>query len=697
MEKPLISILIPVYNVERYLSQCLDSVLAQTYPNIEIICCDDCSTDSSFTILKRYQEQHKHIRVIQNSKNKGLFDTRLAMFQEVHGDYIYILDSDDWIEPYAIEQLYKYSAFDCVIGSATIHHTNGSLSTLQSFSTKQEFFLFGSDVYEFHKTMVVSYSIWNILIKATLIQSILPELLVHKEKHINLGEDILIRACLCRVATSMAFIPKETHHYRRIENSLDPSIHQEGKNKEFILETLQKRIDALGRTSAIFNYENAKVIYETKYWLTKDIARYYTIFSKSELHNIDTLLRNVSIFNLFSEIRQERYKRLLRKLHLIKPAKAIIKLKKKIIHFLKRRSTLKRIKPLYRKMKSLRRNIKEYTKGLRDARVLQKYNSPYKEHTPKRNTKKIDLVYMWVDGNDPTWQKKLSQYKPGVTESEATHSCRFETIDELKYSLRSVEKYANWINHIYIITDRQTPVWLAKNPKITVVDHTEICPPEILPLFNSNAIELFIHNIPNLSECFLLANDDMLFFNHVKRRDFFHKNGSAKNYFTKPYNSKNFGSWEYTILEVLDRVHQKLETPLEIFPSHVIDSYNKSDYQYTEEVLFEQWAKDTSTHRFREPLELTRFAVNLVSIARNNTKPYLIRKKIRDIRSTYPYNWFGFTINLHNFTEQVWRTAEKAKPKLICLNDSIQVTKAHKVLAQQFLDQNFPNKSSFEK
>lgn len=103
--KPLISVIIPVYNVEKYLRQCLDSVINQTYKNIEIICVDDCSTDSSPEILKEYADK---ITIIKNPKNLGLGLSRNEGIKIANGEFIHCLDSDDWMELNAYETLAKY-------------------------------------------------------------------------------------------------------------------------------------------------------------------------------------------------------------------------------------------------------------------------------------------------------------------------------------------------------------------------------------------------------------------------------------------------------------------------------------------------------------------------------------------------------------------------------------------------------------
>ena len=103
---PKISVIIPVYNVEKYLSRCLDSVCSQTFNDIEIICINDCSPDNSAEILQEYAEKDKRIRIINKEKNGGLSAARNSGFAVATGEYIYFLDSDDWIELDFLEKMY---------------------------------------------------------------------------------------------------------------------------------------------------------------------------------------------------------------------------------------------------------------------------------------------------------------------------------------------------------------------------------------------------------------------------------------------------------------------------------------------------------------------------------------------------------------------------------------------------------------
>lgn len=101
-----VSVIIPVYNVEKYLRECLDSVVKQTRKDIEIICVNDGSTDGSLEILQEYAEKDRRIKVI-SQENKGLSGARNTGVRYARGEYIYFLDSDDYIELDAMEYLYQ--------------------------------------------------------------------------------------------------------------------------------------------------------------------------------------------------------------------------------------------------------------------------------------------------------------------------------------------------------------------------------------------------------------------------------------------------------------------------------------------------------------------------------------------------------------------------------------------------------------
>ena len=105
----MISVIIPVYNVEKYIEQCLESVLNQKMKNIEVICIDDCSTDSTLGILQKYAEGDKRVKVVSNKTNRNAGASRNIGINMASGKYIHFLDSDDWVE----EGIYQ-KAYECI-------------------------------------------------------------------------------------------------------------------------------------------------------------------------------------------------------------------------------------------------------------------------------------------------------------------------------------------------------------------------------------------------------------------------------------------------------------------------------------------------------------------------------------------------------------------------------------------------------
>ena len=103
---PLVSIIVPVYNVKPYLNRCVDSLLGQSYQNMELLLVDDGSTDGSETLCDEYAAQDARVRVL-HKKNGGLSDARNAGVDAAKGEYLSFVDGDDWVSPYYIENLYR--------------------------------------------------------------------------------------------------------------------------------------------------------------------------------------------------------------------------------------------------------------------------------------------------------------------------------------------------------------------------------------------------------------------------------------------------------------------------------------------------------------------------------------------------------------------------------------------------------------
>ena len=136
--KNKISVIVPCYNVEKYVAKCLDSIINQTYSNLEILVVEDCSPDNTLSILKEYEKKDKRIKVIKNKKNGGLSFSRNAGIKESTGEYLSFIDSDDYIDQNFYEVLMdaieSNKADIAVCDIKVVYEEDGSISLSQCYS-----------------------------------------------------------------------------------------------------------------------------------------------------------------------------------------------------------------------------------------------------------------------------------------------------------------------------------------------------------------------------------------------------------------------------------------------------------------------------------------------------------------------------------------------------------------------------------
>lgn len=142
-----VSVIIPVYNVEKYLEECLESVVNQTLSDIEIICIDDGSADKSFEILQQYAEKDSRIKIFKQ-ENQGAAAARNNGLDKAIGDYLYFLDSDDYIKSDCLEKMYNKITLEnsdiCVCQSETLLDSEqkikvGGVSKIKKVSDRNKF------------------------------------------------------------------------------------------------------------------------------------------------------------------------------------------------------------------------------------------------------------------------------------------------------------------------------------------------------------------------------------------------------------------------------------------------------------------------------------------------------------------------------------------------------------------------------
>jgi hypothetical protein len=306
----------------------------------------------------------------------------------------------------------------------------------------------------------------------------------------------------------------------------------------------------------------------------------------------------------------------------------------------------------------------------------------------------VDAVYMWVDGNDPKIREKRLKYLGMEQEKLNIQSAakgRFYDNEELKYSLRSLEKYAPWVRKIFLITDNQIPKWFKDNPKIEIVDHRDIIDDKYLPTFNSEVIDYNIHKIKGLADKFLLINDDMFFGRKVYKSFFFTEKGIPIKYLRvirRKWLSRPSSGMFYDIYKRCQRlIEEKFgEIPTTRF-DHCITAYQRESFPKTIE-LFKEEVDRTLTSRFRKEYDVSRFLVDFYEIA-------VLAAKIKNVYKRR--NFYNIVVDLREDTLYKLSMIEKRRPYMFCLNDTEKTTDRDREVCAKFLERISPEKSSFEK
>ena len=208
--RPLISILSPCYNVEAFLPQCIDSIIKQTYTNLQIVLIDDGSNDDTWSVMQHYAANDTRIE-IYHQHNQGVASTRNHLLEKVNGDYVLFVDSDDWIEPdmvsFLVGKAMAGEADIVVCGMVKNDDTPKVQYTeevLDQDTTVKKFL--------FHKEL--SGSLCNKLVKTSLLHGIC------FDRRISYGEDALFCWHVLQQAHVIVFTDRQLYHYRMNENSL---------------------------------------------------------------------------------------------------------------------------------------------------------------------------------------------------------------------------------------------------------------------------------------------------------------------------------------------------------------------------------------------------------------------------------------------------------------------------------------------
>lgn len=212
---PLVSILVPVYNVQEFLTECLDSLVFQSYKNLQIVLLDDGSIDNSLKICRDYAMNDFRVEVYLQ-ENQGVAATRNSLLGKAKGDYVLFVDSDDWVEPEMVESLVNlaeiYNA-DIVTCKNVINYSVCQKDSIKIDTWSQE-----ETIYHFLRHIILNGSLWNKLIRTKLLSG----LKFHPE--ISFGEDALFCWQVLQRVRKVVQTSAQYYHYRMNNNSISHSI-----------------------------------------------------------------------------------------------------------------------------------------------------------------------------------------------------------------------------------------------------------------------------------------------------------------------------------------------------------------------------------------------------------------------------------------------------------------------------------------
>ena len=211
----MVSVIMPVYNSEKYLDRAIQSILEQTYKDFELIIVDDGSTDSSRSIINKYAQMDHRIRFI-SQVNAGVSAARNVGIREVKGEWIYFIDSDDYVDSCFLQEVMAYSeSFDMIIAGVHRHYDN-EIKQDRTFvpinmevTSKSEYGAFLGNILRDRSQDLVFNYLWNRVIRS----SIVTENKILFDENITLGEDFFFICDLLNCSIKIKTISKAYYHY----------------------------------------------------------------------------------------------------------------------------------------------------------------------------------------------------------------------------------------------------------------------------------------------------------------------------------------------------------------------------------------------------------------------------------------------------------------------------------------------------
>lgn len=279
----MISVIVPIYNVQKYLSKCIKSILSQDYTDFELILVNDNSTDNSLEICNKFQSIDSRIIIINNPQNIGLDKTRFEGIKIAKGDFITFVDSDDWIAPHCLKKMINIATLyntDLVIGNIKQVAINGLIKIQYYNCSQYSNRIISHD--EIMKDYYISFFGYNILpcnAYAKLYRTSILKNSDIKPKGYKFGEDIMFNIKVFPLLKSM-YIINDTLYYYRIGSGFT------SKAMLYWMDTIKEEYNE--KIFYINKYKFDNAIYYTKVELLNCLITYiesFIRFNKEEKKN----------------------------------------------------------------------------------------------------------------------------------------------------------------------------------------------------------------------------------------------------------------------------------------------------------------------------------------------------------------------------------------------------------------------------
>lgn len=278
-----VSIIIPVYNAEKTLDKCINSILNQSYKDYEIILVNDASLDGSINILRKYEKTDERINVINLEKNRGVSNARNIGIDAAKGKYVIFMDSDDWVEKTYCEELYQQIINDKIgiaICSWSEHNVQTNMSILHDSGIgKQTELIEVGELIKYYQTGLIT-PLWNKIFIADIIRE---NRIVFNEKQ-KIGEDLkFVLEYLEKIKNQykISIISQSLYNYiSGQENSLM-------KKYEYNIEYILENMKSLKNIINMENSELSKIYWNYVYDTYESL--FYSVVQNKEIKSLKTI------------------------------------------------------------------------------------------------------------------------------------------------------------------------------------------------------------------------------------------------------------------------------------------------------------------------------------------------------------------------------------------------------------------------